>query len=628
MKEKTMETSPRVGVYICYCGGNISDHVDVEKVRERIEKHPCVAVARTNMFMCSDPGQEMIIEDLRSGKIDRVVVASCAPSLHETTFMGAISRAGANPYLYEHANIREQVSWVHHGREATDKATKLVAAAVAKAALLEPLTPLKVDTLKHVTVIGGGLAGLKAARDLVLRGFEVTLIEKSPYLGGNLGSLSTLYPSGTRAQDVLSSLIQDLFSQGKLEIYTEAEVVSFSGYVGNFNLKIKRIPQPCSETRPIKYPIGECMYFVPHSGILLDTGDPKEEEVEITTGGIVVATGFKPYTPREGEFGFGKFPEVITTLELIKLLEEEAEYSDGYVKIGGKRIRSIAFIHCVGSRQIPGIHEEAPGGRLNEYCSRTCCSTILHMANTIKSRYPRTQIFDLFRDIRTYGRFQEDLYVRAGENGVKFIRFAPPEEPRIRKGDGDYPLIIEVEDLFTYGEKIGIGVDMVVLGIGMVPRDISSLTHLLKIPVDNDGFLQEVHPKLRPVETTVEGIVIAGTCQAPMDTCEVSNSASCSAVKLTSLLDKGYVEIDPFIAEIDPDKCQGEGKCIEACLKEGAIVMAEGKARVVPALCAGCGACVPACPNGAIHLKNSTLEQYEAMVDMIVSDEFIDEEKE
>ncbi len=622
MSENTPAAEPRVGVYICYCGGNISDHVDVEKVRQRIEKHPNVAVARTNMFMCSDPGQEMIIEDLRSGKINRVVVASCAPSLHETTFMGAISRAGANPYLYEHANIREQVSWVHHGDEATDKATKLVAAAVAKAALLEPLTPLKVETRRHVTVIGGGLAGLKAARDLLARGFEVALVERRPYLGGNLSSLTTLYPTKIQAKHLLVSLVREILSYDRVRIYTCARVSSFSGYVGNFTLTLKYQPPSPPISSPLKEPVGELINYLPFKGIEVPAQWKGRDEEEIHTGGVVIATGFRAYIPSRGEYGFGEFPQVITTLDFIKLLQEQALAGEGYLTIGDRKIRSLAFIHCVGSRQIPGIHQEREG-RLNEYCSRTCCSTILSLATKIRSQYPLTNVLDIFRDIRTYGRFQEDIYIQAGENGVKFIRFEPPDEPQVLPGDGDYPLKIQVKDQLTYGETVVAPVDMVVLGVGMMPNDISEITSLLKVPVDGDGFLQEVHPKLRPVETSLDGVVVAGTCQAPMDTSEVSNSASCSAAKLTSLLDKGYVEIDPFIAEVDPKKCQGNGRCMEACLKEGAIVMKDGKAQVIAALCAGCGACVPVCPQGAIQLKNSTLEQYEAMVEMIVSDQFL-----
>ena len=620
--KKEKNAKPKVGVYICYCGGNISDHVDVEKVRERIEKLPDVAVARTNMFMCSDPGQNLIIEDLKSGKINRVVVASCAPSLHELTFKNAISRAGANPYLYEHANIREQVSWVHHGEEATDKATKLVAAAVAKASLLEPLKPIKIETKRHVTVIGGGLAGLKAAKDLAQRGFSVLLVEKSPYLGGNLAKLTKLVPTNILAKDLLFTLATQVLKDPNIEVLTSACVVDFSGYIGNFKLKIKKISQFPKESDPIKEPVGSVGVYVPFKGIIPNK-EFKDEEKEVDTGAIVIATGFKPYEPRRGEYGYKEFDEVVTSIKFIELLEKSASYSDGYLKIGGKKIRSLVLIHCVGSRQIPGIHEEDENGKLNEYCSRVCCSTLLNIANTVKSKYPKTEVFELYRDIRTYGRFQEELYKRASENRIKFVRFEPENQPQIELGSLGYPLFVKVQDTLTYNEELVIPADMVVLGVGMEPNDIKDLTSLLKVAVDNDGFIQEIHPKLRPVETNVDGIVVAGTCQSPMDTSEVSNSSSCAAAKVTAILDKGYVEIDPFVAEVNPKKCKGHKKCIEACLKDGAIVFEKGKAKVVPALCLGCGACVPACPEGAIELKGYTLDQYRAMVDMIVNDEII-----
>ncbi len=623
MMDKGNNSQPKVGVYICYCGGNISDHVEVEKVRERIEKLPQVAVARTNMFMCSDPGQEMIIEDLKSGKINRVVVASCAPSLHETTFKGAIMRAGANPYIYEHANIREQVSWVHQGKEATDKATKLVAAAVAKASLLQPLTPIRLDTTRHVTVIGAGFAGLKAARDLALRGFKVALVEKRPFLGGNVAKLKKLSPSNIEAKDVLISLVQEIFDNQNVEIYTCADLKNFSGYIGNFELRLKITPPKDLDHIIMWEPIGSKGYFIPFKGIIPSKDLPTEDEIEIKTGAIVISTGFKTYTPRKGEYGFLEHKEIVTLPKMIELLATSATSADGYLKINGKKIRSMAMIHCVGSRQIPGIDPEDENGRLNEYCSRVCCSAILSMANEIRTQYPNTQVYDLYRDIRTFGRFQEEIYIRACENRVKFIRFEPGEKPIVRQGIMDYPILIQVKDTLTFNETLGIPVDLVVLGVGLEPSNVENIVNLLKIPVGSDGFLQEVHPKLRPVETSIDGIVLAGTSQAPMDTSDVSNSASCAAAKITSLLNKGFVEVDPFIAEVDTNKCKGHGECIKACLRDGALVMEQGKAKVVPALCSGCGACVPACPEGAIQIAGATLKQYEAMVDMIVNDELI-----
>lgn len=301
------------------------------------------------------------------------------------------------------------------------------------------------------------------------------------------------------------------------------------------------------------------------------------------------------------------------------------------LEIKGKKIKSIAIIHCVGSRQIPTIHEEDETGYLNEYCSRTCCTATLHAANTVRENYPGTRVFDFYRDIRTYGRGQEELYERASKNRILFLRYEPAEAPVVERNNGSngYPLSVKVNDTLTFGEEVEVPVDLVVLAVGMEPNNVSNLVEMMKLPVGADRFLQEVHPKLRPVELSVAGILLAGTCQSPMDTGEACNGASSAAVKASSLLGRGYVELDPFVAEVDVEKCTGTGACVKACLREEALSLVEmevdGKkvrrAEVNPALCNGCGACVAVCPENAINVKGWTLKQYEAMVDMIVADD-------
>jgi heterodisulfide reductase subunit A len=651
-KEKQKGTESRVGVYVCYCGGNISDHVDVEKVCERAERLPGVAVSRSNTFMCSDPGQELIAKDIESGTVDRVVVASCAPSLHEMTFRGAISRAKGNPYIYEHANIREQVSWVHHGDAATDKATTLVAAAVAKARELEPLKSIRVDARRHATVIGGGVAGLKASKDLADRGIEVVLIEKSPFLGGRTAHLDRLSPTKERAVDVISELASDVLNDPKITVHHCAEVVDFGGYIGNFNLRVKRQP-PGNDARGDfnetfenfkSMSLSEKGFgtFIPFAGVCPGPIPRTSEKLNIETGAVILATGFKPYEPRHGEYGYGEFEEVVTLPELIRMVAENhgsgqsldsaSESSkDRILKVNDREIRSIAMIHCVGSRMIPGVHEATEEGHLNEYCSRTCCSATLHMANVIRESFPGTRVFDFYRDIRTYGRGQEELYEGAAGNKVLFLRFEPEEPPVVTGNGRSGQLLIKVKDTLTFGEEVEVPVDLVVLAVGMEPSDVSELVEMMKLPVGADGFLLEVHPKLRPVEISVSGIFLAGTCQAPFDIGETCAAASSAAVKVSAVLARGYVELDPFVAEVDLEKCTGTGACVEACLRDGALELIEmqvdgqtvKRSQVNPALCMGCGACVAVCPEGAINVKGWTLKQYESMVDMIVSDEFL-----
>ena len=621
---------PKVGVYICHCGGNISDHVDVEQVAEDIKNIPGVVVSHTNMFMCSDPGQELIQDDIKSGKINRVVVASCAPSLHELTFRGAIKRADMNPYLYDHANIREQDSWVHHGDPATAKATTLVAAAVAKTKRLVPLEPIRVDARNHATIIGAGMAGLRAALDLSSRGIAVTLVEKSPFLGGQAARLDKLVPTEASATDLIEQLARAAVDDPNIDISTCSRIVGFEGYVGNFKITVKKEP-PGTNTALEKWQAlpddgNATGQMVPFAGFYPAPPPASDETMEIDTGVIIFATGFTPYTPRKGEFGYGDHPEVITLPQLIQHVAQTAS-SGKHLSFNGKKIRRVAMIHCVGSRQIPGIHEPDDTDSLNEYCSRTCCSATLRTAADIRSRYPGTQVLDYYRDIRTYGRGQEEYYERAAEKNVLFFRYEPEDAPVVTPNStGGYPLKISVKDTLTFGEEIDAEVDLIVLAVGMMPSPITDLVEMMKLPVGSDRFLQEVHPKLRPVEMANTGILLAGTCQAPMDISEACNAAQAAAAKATALLARGYVELDPFVAGIDMDLCTGTGGCVEVCPVEAVklkSVEIDGKqverAEVNPAICTGCGVCVAACPSNAIDVKGWTLKQYEDMVDAIVA---------
>ncbi len=600
----------KIGVYICHCGGNISDHVDVHKVAENVKGIPGVVTVHTNSFMCSDPGQELIQKDIENGVINRVVVASCAPSLHETTFRGAIKRAGMNQYLYDHANIREQVSWVHNGDPATNKATKLVEAAIEKSRELVPLDPIRVDAERHVTVVGGGIAGMRAAIDLLKQGFEVAIIEKSSFLGGQAAKLGRIHPNMDQAKDLILELFNMLKNEEKVSFYTCAEMSAFKGFVGNFELTVKRTPADIKGKSQ-----GE---FVDGSGIFIDDIPKEDQEIDIKTGGVVMATGFDTYTPAKGEFGFDDL-ENITTLQQFIQDAKQSETKNGILHLNGKKIKRIAFIHCVGSRQIPGIHTPDENGNLNEYCSRTCCSATLQAAVDIKESCPDTDVFDYYRDIRTYGRFQEDIYDKASEEGVMFFRFEPDAQPAVSANkDGEYPINIKVKDVLTFNEELEADVDLVVLSTGMVPNVISEMVEMMKLPVGADQFLQEVHPKLRPVEVANTGILLAGTCQAPMDITEVCAAAQAASVKTSALLGKGFIDLDPFVAEVNPDLCKGSGECEKACPVDNAIEI-DKVAKVNPALCTGCGICTAVCASNAIDVKGWSLNQYVKMVDAILA---------
>jgi heterodisulfide reductase subunit A2 len=665
---------PRIGVYVCQCGGNISDVVYCQKVAEVLEKLPNVVVSRTHMFMCSDPGQELITEDIKAKGLNRVVVGACSPFLHEQTFRGTVLRAGLNPYLYHHVGLREQDSWVHHDErdEATGKAIRLMSVGIAKARLLEPLEPIRLAAQQHALVIGGGVAGLRAAWDMARRGLKVTLVEKSPFLGGRLARLEQVFPNGENARELLHGLIEKMLAESNITIYTQAEVVGAKGYVGDFQIQLRQHSRgvndnalsseavteaiaACPAEAPDEFnygltrrkaiyrPYAGCYPAAPAidweictaCGKCLQAGSDislKDEpkEFELSVGAVVVATGFKPYEPPEGEYGYGLYPEVITLPQLERLLASDGP-TGGRLEWGGRPVRSLAMIHCVGSRQVEGVNAPQPDGEVNNYCSRVCCTATLSAANEIRRRFPEVNIFDLYQDIRTYGHGHEEYYLNASKNWVIFLRYTaeePPEVVRAPVGEAS-PLLVKVKDRLTWGEEIEAPVDLVVLAVGMLPGPVTDLAGMFNIPRGNDRFLLEVHPKLRPVETAVPGIVLAGTAQGPMAIVESSTAASAAASKVAVLLSQGQVELEPFVARVNPDKCVGAGECVKVCPFGGdAIhlvnVMVNGqtvqRATVTVANCQGCGACAGACPNRAIDLLGWTLDQYEAMVDALVAE--------
>ncbi|MEW5869753.1 MAG: CoB--CoM heterodisulfide reductase iron-sulfur subunit A family protein [Chloroflexota bacterium] len=668
-QKQTDGETPRVGVYTCYCGGNISKVVQCERVAKVLAKMPDVVVSRTNMSLCSDAGQSMIEQDIRELGVNRVVIGACAPSLHEQTFRGTVRRAGLNPYLYQHMGLREQDSWVHHEdpEGATEKAIRLMAAGVAKARLLQPLENIHLGAEKHALVIGGGVAGLRAALEIARQDLQVTLIEKSPFLGGRMAQLETLFPTDEAALPLLHELINRVVAHPNIHILTYTEMVGISGYVGNFQVSLRQhargvdpadaeaLMAACTQevadefnygltqrkviyqAYPGCYPAAPAVDWQNYAGESIPLNGKKAifedhpNTMALNVGAIVLATGFDPYQPRTGEYGYGEIPEVVTLPQLIRYMALHKD--EKQLRWNGHDVRDVVLIQCVGSRQREGVSEPQADGSVNDYCSRVCCTANLHMANELHQHFPELNIFNLYQDIRTYGRGQEDYYRQAMENMVRFIQYRGEELPEIVAAPpgSAQPVLVRVKDYLTYGEELEVPADLVVLAVGIMPRQIDDLVQMLKVSRGNDRFLLEVHPKLRPVETAVNGVILAGTAQGPMNVQEAVTAASAAAAKVSALLGKGYVELPPYVAAVDPAKCEGSGICVQVCDYDGAIALQtlqeNGKeirrAVVTPANCSGCGACVSACPTGAINIQGWTLAQYEAMVDAIAVDNLV-----
>jgi len=578
-----MEPQPRIGVYICHCGVNISAMVDVEQVAEFAATLPSVAVARDYLYMCSDPGQALIRQDIEEHRLNRVVVASCSPRMHEPTFRGAAQQAGLNPYLVEMANIREQCSWVHSDREkATEKAKLLVASAVAKAALLEPLEEREVEVTPGVVVIGGGIAGMVAALDVADAGFPVYLVEKSDHLGGRVADLNRVFPTLEPVTDLLEPLIERVRSHPNVTVFLNAQVAGVEGYVGNFEVAVSGFRVSGSRLNE------------------LETSNLKPETHRLNIGSIIVATGYDVFDPhRKPEYGYGQYPNVITSLEM------ERRLAEGNLAVDGRTPQSVAFIQCVGSR-------DAQVGNL--YCSRVCCMYTAKQAQLVQELLPEARVTVFFIDVRTFGKGGEEFYDEARAKGVRYRRGNISEI--IRRGDR---VVLLAEDTLLR-QPIEFEADLVVLAVGMEPRsDTAALSSLLKLPRSSDGFFLEAHPKLRPVDTAVDGVFLAGCCQGPKDIPDTIAQAKAAASSALIPLIRGAVQVEAATAVVDVEECAGCGTCVEVCPYGAPALDPYLNVSVVNAvLCKGCGACASACPSKAIHLQRFTPGQILAQVEALV----------
>ncbi len=651
----------KIGVYICHCGGNISDYVDVDQVREAVKDEPGVIITKTLMFTCSDSAQKEMSEDIRLKNLDAIVVASCSPKLHLYTFRNVAERSGLNPYNYVQCNIREQCSWAHSDKpeEGTEKAIRLLRAAIGKVRYSEAIASIKISALNSVLIIGAGVSGMRAAIELADMGTEVFLIEKSHFVGGRAAQIGDLFSTNEKGKEIISKLYNEIKKREKITLFTGGELESISGSVGNLQVKIKLSPRyiiPGCDKNKLKDAINKCadeipdefnfnltkrkaIYknyeealpdihvidkksFSPGEDFLKTYKDcialnQKTEILNLDIGAVILCTGFDPYEPREDEYGYKQIDNVITLQQFKRIVELN---NNNKLVYNGKDIKNIAFIYCVGSRQVNGD---------NKYCSRFCCTAAIHTSLIINKKYQDIKSFHLFRDIRTYGK-QEELYDEASKQGDIFLKF-DAEEPPIVERNGEYTTV-KIKDILSEREEIEMDTDLIVLVTGMVPgKDNEKIASIVKAPIGRDNFFNEVHPKLRPVETVIDGIYIAGTCQGPKNITESVKSSLSASAKAHSLLSKGEIELEPIVAKINENVCEWCNKCSEVCDYD-AIVKTEYKGKTIATVnqvvCKGGGMCVSVCPVDAIDLACYTNKEIESMIDMMTKEIVMKEKKE
>lgn len=660
----------RIGVFVCSCGSNIEGTVDVGALVGVMKKERYVVYSANCKYMCSSSGQDMIKNAITEYKLTGIVVCACSPRMHEQTFRKAAASAGLNPYMVEIANIREQCSWVHKNREeATNKATVLCKAAVAKLICDEPLYPKSFPVTKRALVIGGGIAGIQTAEDIANAGFKVDIVEKEPSIGGKMAMLDKTFPTLDCSACILTPKTVDISHNENVRIFTYSEVESVSGYVGNFTVKIRKKARHikedlctgcglCTEKCPVKdvpdkfdqYLGKRSAVYIPFAQAIPKVAviDPdrcrmlkegkcglcskicgakavdyaqKDEIIEEEYGAIAVATGINPIdvTPFD-EYSYKHSKDVITSLELERILNASGPTGGRFVRLSdGNRPKTVCFISCVGSRCAEG------DARGKTYCSKICCMYTAKQAILIKEKYPDTDIYVFYIDVRTPGKNFDEFYRRAAEKyGVKYVKGMVG-----KVCDENGVLTVKAADLIN-NEQMTVGADLVVLAAAVEPdKTAKELAAKLNAGTDGNGFFNEAHPKLRPVESPTAGVYLSGACSGPKDIPETVAQASAAAAKIIGLLSKNTLDSDPCTAHPDELKCSGCSLCANVC-PYNAITYTEKEFRmpdrsvktrrvasVNPAVCRGCGACTVACNNGAMDLYGFSRAQILAEVDSI-----------
>lgn len=653
----------RIGFYICHCGMNIASVIDVAAVAAYASKLPHVILARDYKYMCSDPGQDLIVQDIRENQLNRIVVAACSPNLHEATFRGACARAGLNPYYFQMVNIREHDSWVHSDKAAaTVKAKDQTRAAIARVARHKPLERSRMPVNPDVLVVGGGIAGITAALNMADAGKRVYLVEREPTIGGHMAKYDKTFPTLDCAACILTPKMSAVREHPNITLWTYSEVQAVSGHVGKFHVSVKRKPRYINEEtcvgcmecvsacvfkqpkfedefneglgkrKPVYMPFPQAVPPVvtidPETCLLFKTGKckspcatvcdrksvdftQKEEIKEVDVGAVVITTGFKPFdATRLPMYGYGIYPNVYTSLEVERMVNSSGPTAGEIVCRDGRKPKAIGIIHCVGSRD----------KKANRWCSRVCCMYSLKLAHLLKE-HTGAELYQFYIDMRCPGKGYDEFYERMLDEGVQMIRGRAAEvSDWTMSKEEEGKLVIRAEDtLAAYVRRIP--VDMVVLSTGMeAAAGADDIRRMFNISCSTEGFFLEKHPKLAPVETATAGVFIGGCCQGPKDIPDSVAQAGAAAAQALALVDKGYVEMEPNTAYIVSEECSGCKTCLPLCPYH-AITRNETtkKAEINPALCNGCGTCVASCPSGTIKQNLFEDEQIFSEIDEVLS---------
>ncbi|HUL44862.1 MAG TPA: CoB--CoM heterodisulfide reductase iron-sulfur subunit A family protein [Bacteroidota bacterium] len=635
----------RVGFYICHCGHNIAHIVDVKQVAEYVATLPNVIVSREYKYMCSDPGQELIQSDMKEHHLNRIVVASCSPLLHEHTFRNATEKGGLNPFYFHMVNIREHVSWIHEDRAAaTQKAKDLARAAIRRVSHHRGLESKRVPVHPDALVVGGGIAGIHAALTLANAGKKVYLVEREPTIGGHMAKFDKTFPTMDCAACILTPKMSSVRNHPNITLWTYSEVTAVSGFVGNYKVTVKRKPryvneelcvgcmdcvEKCiykegkyddefnlglSKRKPVYIPFPQAtpqiVLIDPETCIDFKSGKckktcveacdrgaidlkQKEKIEEIDVGTVILATGFQAFdAAKTPYYGYGRYKNVYTSLEMERLVNASGPTGGEIITRDGKHPKTVGIIHCVGSRD----------DKTHKWCSRVCCMYSLKLAHLIRE-HTQAEVYNFYIDMRTPGKGYEEFYDRLLREDVHFIRGRVAEVTDWAVTDDEEgKLIIRVEDTMI-GVVRRVPVDMVVLAVGIEPKaDAQQIRRMFNISCSTEGFFLERHPKLAPVSTFTDGVFIAGCCQGPKDIPDTVAQAGAAAAEALALIDVGHVEMEPNTAYIEDRYCGGCKFCLSVC-PYGAITFDEEKkvAVIQEALCKGCGTCVATCPSGSIR---------------------------